>query len=323
MAGNAYALELYQNLLWKVRNFPSDVYNFNPGDNLTILMSTLLGESGVGQLSAIQVTARVMQQFPYFSDLDSIFGQLTKTPRLKSELYSSDVDPFTDQLTLGQWRDVVSKDASYRERLLSVSSALLRGATPVGVQAMSEAVTQVKFQIIENWTNASGVMTASGYGRSLGPQETVLIPLVPSGLTYDNDSRTALLNALSAIQPLGTELTVSTKTLNPFTSVPVVSVTGSSEFFYLNRNVVANNLSIPGYVAGTTDPTVTQRYWLRNGQSVEAPYFAFGQTQEQIIDVTNNVSSVTVNYGTQGVVDSTSDMLGVYNLPINHISLGG
>ena len=84
----------------------------------------------------------------------------------------------------------------------------------------------------------------------------------------------------------------------------------------------SNNLSVPGYVVGTTDPTITQRYWLREGQSVEAPYFAFGQTQEQIIDVTSNINSVSVTYGSQ-LIGQTTDMLGVYNLPINHTSLGG
>lgn len=49
MAGNVFPISLNQTLLWKVRNFPDNIYNFDSIDNLTILMSILLGDAGVGQ----------------------------------------------------------------------------------------------------------------------------------------------------------------------------------------------------------------------------------------------------------------------------------
>jgi len=322
MAGNSYPIELYQTLLWKVRNFPDDVYNFNPGDNLTTLMSVLLGEPGVGQLSAIQVSARILQQFPYYNDLDLVIGQYLQSPRLVSELYTSTINPFIDQLSISQWRDVVSKDSNYRERLISTAAALLKGATLMGVQALAETTAQVKFQVLENWTSASGVLTASGYSRNLGTAEVVFIPLVPSGLSFDNNLRSATIDVLSRVQVVGTEFTVSTGTINPYTSVTINSISGNDNFFYLNRNVTANNVNLPAGLSSNTDPSLVYRYWVRNGQSIEAPYFAFGQTQEQIIDVTNNINTVDVYYGTS-LETSTTDLLAIPSMSVTHTALGG
>jgi hypothetical protein len=322
MAGNAYPIDLYQTLLWKVRNFPDDVYNFNPEDNLTTLMSVLLGEPGVGQLSAIQVSARLLQQFPYYSDLDLVIGQYLQSPRLVSELYNNTVDPFIDQLSIAQWRDVVSKDSNYRERLIATAAALLKGATLAGVQALAEATAQVKFQVMESWTSASGVLVASGYSRNLDGTEIVFIPMVPSGLTFDNNLRSATIDTLSKLQPAGTEFTVATGTLNPYSSVSISSISGNDVFFYLNRNVTANNVSLPASISNSTNPSLLYRYWARNGQSIEAPYFAFGQTQEQNIDVTNNINSVDVFYGSAKEV-TTTNLLGIPTMSVTHTALGG
>src|ERR1035437_4201937 len=129
-----YPLSLPQTLPWKVRNFPDDVYNFNPTDNLTQLMGIILGAAGTGQLDLIFTAARINQENLEFSELDNILGVLLNTRRLVSEMYNTTNNPFTDQLSIENWEDVISKDSAYRERLNGVSSFLLQGATPIGLR---------------------------------------------------------------------------------------------------------------------------------------------------------------------------------------------
>ena len=325
MAGNSFPVGVSQTLLWKVRNFPEDVYSFNPQDRLTALMNTLLGEAGIGQLSAVQVASRTLQTFPYYSDLDQVLGKLLNSPRLVSELYSTSINPFTDQLSLAQWQDVNSKDSNYRERLLATAAALLRGATVLGLLSMAEATSQIKFQVIENWTSASSVVTASGYGLSgLDGPEVIFLPLIPSGLTFDNNLRYSTQQSILNLQPLGTSVVVYTGSISPYSSVPYSSISGNNTFSYLERTVTANNISIPASIAANNDPTVANRYWLRNGTPKSAPYFAFGQTQEEVIDVTNNITGVSISYnGTPERLNNGISPLGTPNLAVTNNVLGG
>ena len=295
MPSNSYPIKLAQTLQWKVRNFTESTYDFSPGSNLYTLMSTILGDSGVGQLNAVQVVARITQQYMQFSDLETILGSLLNTPRLVSELYSTNVNPFTDQLTLTQWQDILSKDSSYRERLMGVTFALLRGATVQGLQSIAESTAQIKFQVIENWTSASIVASGQNWSRNLDGGELIFVPIVPSGLDFTLEEQKATILALEQLKPAGTIITVVTGSLNNFNTINYVVSGSSSEYFYFDRQVTANNISIPSYVVNSTDPTTTSRYWLKNNQSVSAPYFAFTQTQEESIDLTANIGVVTVN----------------------------
>lgn len=321
MSGNSYAISLAQTLLWKVRNFSESSYYFNPSDNLTTLMSTLLGQTGTGQLEAIQVAARLSQQYLQFSDLETTIGALLSSPRLASELYSTDLNPFTDQLTPEQWKDVIAKDSIYRERLMGIATALLRGATNLGLQMLAESNSTAKFQVIENWTSASGVMTASGYGKGLGPSEVILIPNIPSDLTFTNEMSQAVIQGSEYLRPLGTNITISSGTINTFTSVPYTNISGNSEFFTLSRQVLATNINTPSSVLTTNDPGTNSRYWLVNNQTVMAPFFAFNQTQEQEIDVTSNIVNVQVTPAL-GSSSNTTNMLGVPGVSINSTLFG-
>ena len=105
-------------------------------------MGVLLGNSGVGQLSTSQVAARLTQQYLHFSDLENSLGELLNAPRLVTEFYNSPVNPFTDQLTPAQWTDVFIKDSNYRERIIALMTALLKGGTVQGIQATAEATAR-------------------------------------------------------------------------------------------------------------------------------------------------------------------------------------
>jgi len=292
--GNSLPLNISQTLSWKTRNFPDNVYDFNPGDLLTILMSSLLGNAGTGQLSASQIAARLTQQYVQFSDLENTIGELLNAPRLTTEFYNTPVNPFTDQLTPKQWNDVFIKDSNYRERLIALMTALLKGGTVQGIQATAEATAQVQALVIENWTTASGVVSANGWSNGFGSQETILVYNAPSGLTVSNVQRTAILNSLKKVSPIGTVITQVSGNINNFSPVPYTPISDNSELFTFTRVVTANNINTPSYAINNQSPSVYTRYWLENGKPITAPNFAFTTSQEVSIDVTTNVSTVTI-----------------------------
>ena len=295
MPTNSFPYSLAQTLLWKVRNFPDEVYSFTPENNLTTLMSVLLGGAGTGQFATAQTAARINQQHLEFSDLDTILGFLLNVSRNSNEVYTKPINPFTDQLQLADWKEVWAKDSNFRERLVGIIAGLLRGATLLGVQTLAEAVLQTKVRVVENWTTASGSMLSLNYSRGFGPNEIILIPVAPSGLTPTLNDRSNLLNTTGKIIPTGAVTTVISGAVNNYVAIPFTSISGSSTFFYYQRNVTATKYSPPSNVLYAPDNTVASRYWLQNNQSVQAPYFAHLQTQETIIDLTANVTTVRAN----------------------------
>jgi hypothetical protein len=301
MPGNSFPYSLAQTLLWKVRNFPDEAYNFNPEDNLTTLMGILLGPAGTGQMDLVQTSTRINQQHIEFSDLDTILGVLMDIPRLSSEIYSSNINPFRDQLDLTDWKDVWAKDANYRERLVGTINALLRGATTLGVQALVEATIQNKARVVENWTAASGTMSDLGYSRNLDGNEIIIIPNAPSNLTPTVNDRASLINSSKKLIPTGAVVTVISGAVDNFINIPFTSVSGSSEFFFYNRDVSATNVNPPSNVKNSPDYSVSSRYWLQNNKNVNAPFFAHLQSQESVINLTNNISTVqTSSLNSQG-----------------------
>lgn len=318
MPANSSPYNLHQTLIWKVRNFSDNVYNFNEGDKLTTLMRVLLSDSGVGFLSDLQTSSQLTQNYPIFSDLEQILGTLLNSARTSQELYNFSLDPFTDQLSQEQWRQVLDKDSSYRERLLSTSFALLKGATSMGLQSLAEGTSGVKFQVIENWTTASGNLPA-GWSRGLGGAEVVLVPLVPSGVLYNADTRYAVSNTVQQLVPVNIAVTVVSSTVNSFSNVKFTTVSTNSEFFYFDREVTANNIELPATVANTQDPSITSRYWLSNNVPTDAPLFAYTLTQEQIVDQTANLNNA------QDVVNTTwtTDPIGAPTVQMSSLPLGG
>ncbi len=291
-----YPLSLAQGLPWKVRNFPDNVYNFNPLDNLTKLMSILLGPAGTGQLDEIYTAARINQENLEFSDLDNILGVLLGTRRLVTEMYKTVSNPFIDQLSIENWEDVISKDSAYRERLNGISSSYLQGATPVGLRSIADSTSSIENQLIEMWNVTTSGLTISGTNyltRGFGNNETVVIPLVPSDLSFNNDLHRDTLQSLYDLKPAGNIVTI-TSGINPYTNVSYTVTSGNSEFFYLNRTVIANGISVPAIAYNTNNTGLSSRYFLKNNTSVEAPQFAHLLVEESSTDLTSNISNVGI-----------------------------
>ena len=291
-----YPLSLPQTLPWKVRNFPNEVYNFNPTDNLTQLMSILLGPAGTAQLDRIYTAARINQENLEFSDLDNILGVLLNTRRLVTEMYGFTNNPFTDQISITNWEEVTSKDSAYRERLNGVSSSILQGATPLGLRNIANATNSLENNIIEVWNVTTSGTTISGTNyntRGFGVNETVIIPSVPSDLLFNNDLQRDTLQSLYNLKPVDNIITIASG-VNPYNTLSYTVTSGNSEFFYLNRQIIANGINIPLSVTNTSNTAVNSRYYLKNSESVEAPYFAHLLTEESITDVTLNIPTVEV-----------------------------
>ena len=385
MAGAVYPLSLNQTLDWKVRNFPDDIYSFNPLDKLRILMSILLDNPGVGQLDIVQTAARINQENLEFSDIDTILGMLLGIPRLPSELYSTSANPFTDQLLMSQWFDVIYKDSNYRQRLDSAVAARLFGATPIGIKSMAESVSHTPVKMVESWnvpivkasgnytvtisgftytTIASGtslvsgtLSTTSGYipyvsqgitnyayvgyttaetSRGLDGSEIMFYPKALPDVSWSPDFREAIITSIETLKPASIDITVanpvatteyiqapyrmSSTVSGVFTTSGTASVVyGNSYFFYLNRTVLANNVSTPTNIttaivaaSGQNSVVANGRYWLVNNQPSQAPFFAHTVTQEADIDVTQNISTVQVQaFGNTGVSTPTNTATGL------------
>jgi hypothetical protein len=301
MPGNIFPVSTHSTLLKKVANFPEDVYNFNEGDFLTTLMTILLGNSGTGQLKNIQTVARLGQEIIEFDNLDNILGQIFNMRRISSEIYSFATNPFIDQLEQTQWQEIVRKDANYRERLLGAAEAYQNGATLWAILTLCEASTGMQFYAVEGWRTPGYGRTGVNHG-----QEIVLMPLSDgSFFTWDQSKAQAILQVIQNIIPSNFIISFGpvqqTMTRVPLTSAVVsgydvnnvpstmLEPAGYSEYFYLQPLVTAQNIVTPANIP----IGASTRYWLVNGMQVTAPYFAHLQTQESVIDVTGNISSVS------------------------------
>jgi len=294
MSGNLFSIDPHSTLAQKVKNFPENVYSFNEGDNLTTLMTILLGNSGTGQLKNLQTAARIGQQYIEYSNLDTILGDILHVSRVSNEIYSFPTNPFLDQLTDAQWQEVIHKDAAYRERLLGTSEAYQIGPTLWGVLTLAEALTQLNFYVVESWRT-------SGYGRNgvNKNQEIVLIPMSDTvsgtgGLfNWDQSKVNAILNSIQSLTYGNFEISFAKNPIKTFSQVSgtYVAASGYSEYYHLPKVVSANTINTPSNIpaGGST------RYWLSNNSNNLAPYFSHLQTQEISIDVTGNISSASTS----------------------------
>jgi hypothetical protein len=126
-----------------------------------------------------------------------------------------------------------------------------------------------------------------------------------SFFTWDQSKAQAILQVIQNIIPSNFIISFGpvqkTMTQVPFTAAVVsgydvnqvpsttLEPAGYSEYFYLQPLVTAQNIVTPANIP----IGASTRYWLVNGMQVTAPYFAHLQTQEAVIDVTGNISSVS------------------------------
>jgi hypothetical protein len=133
----------------RMSHFPSDLYDLRGTSHLTLFCKALLGESGVGQLRKRNNVAQFQGALhsTHFYDLDGFYGAIFGANRMTSERLW--FDPQVGQATPQEWDEVETRDASYRDRIFRLASAINLGATLPGIQAASEAITQSAVDIYE------------------------------------------------------------------------------------------------------------------------------------------------------------------------------
>lgn len=309
MATYTFPIDINQTLDWKVRNFPDDIYYFNPGDHLTNLMETLLGGSGTGQLSTLQTTARINEQLygMEYSDLDAILGTLLTVSRTSEEQYDSTIiNPFLQQITVEDWKGIIGSDGSYRGRLREALIAVNRGATVLGMKQMAEAISGVPCDIVENWKS-----TAYSRFEYPSPYEfVVLLKYSNNGQNIvDPEIKSLIYTVLNHLKPVGTICTVYPTWQDPnYLEVTPRTSQADSEWFELERTVIAP--TIPP-APPNSNPVISSRYWLIPGQPVPAPQFSHMRTQEASINMTNTVASIQIQVNSITFPTSSAPILSI------------
>ncbi len=138
----------------RLAHFPESVYDLAPESHLVRFTKVLLGEAGAGQLKRRLLLSRLQQTIygSHFFDLDRFYGALFGVRRRREELLT--FDPYTDLATADEWMQEHAKDASYRSRIEQFARAIHRGATPIGMEMVAEALLNVDSEVYESFTLA-------------------------------------------------------------------------------------------------------------------------------------------------------------------------
>jgi hypothetical protein len=314
----------------RLRHFTTDVYNVDSTSYIYKLVDAMTGSAGAGALKQELMMSRFQSNLftTYFGDLDNVYGDLAKLPRLASEVYT--YNPTTDLLTSDQWDQVRIADASYRERISNFFQAMQAGNTPAGFILMCRAATGYDSHLFETWKNidsvAAGNTPAEIFGR-LGTSirnEVVVQPLTASLSVADMHTLNSLLERL---KPRETVVTIDINGLAVHTPITVNAVSASDSYFQVEKNVTGvpdlANLPPTEVLAADVNP---QALWMQPGFTVQAPYAAFNNSQESAVyylysdDSSTPIDSVT--YSTQDDQGNVVNPAPNFSEPLGNIQWG-
>lgn len=280
----ATPFQLHRTFDYKVRGFPESVYSFGPHDHLTNLMRVLLDDPGVGQLLKMQTAARLSETLggTQFGELDYFFGSILRFPRLAEEVYP--YDPFVDQLTAEEWREVENKDAEYRERISLFLQAVGVGGTVEGIAMAAEAACGYECMVLESWRYNENLGLGTYAGRVAAANREIVI--VPDVDTLDGSRRRAIYQAVEKIKPANVIVTVDEDGLAVRQVIVVRHIASPSEYFEIRKHVTGVN--------PPAAPPSDKYYWITDGVEVEARSFAHLRRMEQKFHLNNSVTKVEV-----------------------------
>src|SRR5690242_8459212 len=131
----------------RLAHFPEDLYDLRPESHLVRFLKALLGEGGVGQLRKRYLLAQLEQSLDstHFYDLDRFYGALFGARR--GVLGALPIDPMQDVATPDGWDEIYALDAVFRDRVIKLAKAITLGGTPMGMQALAEALTGVECDV--------------------------------------------------------------------------------------------------------------------------------------------------------------------------------
>jgi len=278
---NDFVVEPYNapsNVFKQARKFfPEEVYNLSSQTTLYKFLLALLGDSGVGGMKKAFTYTRTQQTLSnvHFEDLDTLFSGPLSLSRQGAEIYNT--LPSSSLLTDAQWLEVRSKDASYRSRANDYVKGLQYGSTQKGYSLIARAATGFDSEIYEQWQYYDDIESDApigfpNLGQTNSRNEIVVLPKTNSLSQYEikylNDAfnRVQSINSVVTFTPQGSAVN----------SIPINQVVSSSNFFYTKKIVTGNpNVNYP-------DTSATNNTWIVAGSAVEAPVYAFGNSQESI-----------------------------------------
>jgi len=311
----------------RLSHFPEGLYDLRPSSHLVRFVSTILGDSGVGQLRKRYSMAQFEQSLnsTHFYDLDRFYGALFGARR--GALATLPVDPTTSVATSDGWDSIKDLDSVFRERIIKLARAITLGGTPGGMQALAEALTGVECDIYENWQlidtepSAGGARTYAQVGSAYanyGAMKTMMWSQVSGVVHFGNlaiDARNEFLvrpktvynvsdpadavrraedlygvqRVIQVLKPVNTLATVDDQGLAVHQKVPIRSVSSDSEFWEVVSRVVPT-------------PKVAQAYQVAyqaydgRGKPVQVqvalPRPPFSSSQGQEWSYVNEVSSI-------------------------------
>lgn len=253
----------------RLSHFPEDYYDLRPESHLVRFMKALLGEDGVGALRKRYLLAQLEQTLnsTHFYDLDRFYGALFGARR--GVLGALPMDPMTDVATPDGWDEIAKFDSIFRERVIKLAKAITLGGTPMGMQALAEALTGVECDVYEVWSILEsqgsvgggrtyagvhttfanyGAMSTISWGQAAGVveygnlglnarNEFVIRPKKVYNTSDPVDARQraedlyGVQRVINVLKPAHTMATVDDKGLAVHRIVPIASVAASSEFW--------------------------------------------------------------------------------------------
>lgn len=266
----------------RLAHFPEELYDLRPESHLVRFLEAMMGESGVGVLRKRYLLAQLEQSLTstHFYDLDRFYGALFGARR--GILGALPINPMEDVATPDGWDEISTFDARFRERIIKLAKAITLGATPMGMQALAEALTGVECDIYEVWSmlDAQGpagtartyaqVHTDFGSYGAMAPftwgqisaeihfgnlgldarNEFVVRPKTVYNVSDPDDARRraedlyGVLRVINVLKPAFTLASVDDTGLAVHRKVPIAGVSADSEFWEVITRVIPNeNLS--------------------------------------------------------------------------------
>jgi hypothetical protein len=311
----------------RLSSFPEDLYDLRPASHLVRFLKALLGDGGVGQLRKRYALTQFANSLTstHFYDLDKFYGALFGARR--SVLAQLPLDPTTEVATPDGWDDVHALDAIFRERIIKLAKAITLGATPMGMQALAEALTGVECDIYEVWqqldtaaapagantyaTVASsyanyGAMRIYSWGQISGVvsfgklainarnefvvrPKTVYNPSDPTDAIKHAEDLYGVLRVINVLKPAQTLASVDDTGLAVHQKVSIRAVAADSEFWEVTSSV------IPQPTLADTYHVIYQAYDNRAKPTqiqAASPRPPFNSSQGQEWSYVNEVTSV-------------------------------
>lgn len=291
----------------RLAHFAEEVFDIAPETHLARFMKAILGESGVGYLRKRLLVVRLSEALggTNFFDIDRFFGALFAVGRRSNE--SIGFDPYTEYASVEDWEAVLAADAAYRSRVGQFAKAIHLGATPVGIESISEALLEVDVDLTEGYIRADQVVrtygdletdfnvggSPTGYGLmdgnlydtleggvgSVGSQDRFHFTVKPKR-PVDFEAQYDLVRAIMRFKPANTSFSIEQATIDILNKVDIRTAWSPSRYWEVRRRVMTSEANYAMYGADASG-------------LIEPKLPAFGQHQSEAWSLLGTLLGVT------------------------------